>query len=164
MSNSAETFDSWPREELRLFSGFLCIAFAVLFWWFFSNHIAASSAARLIVYALVGASLLLGVGLVLFRRLVVIDPVHRQASRVVLLHRIVVHKTSWPLESFRCIFARHGTDEGSHFASVGLMHSSGTEVWLRSFQSPPVGLSEEAAAFVSHLSETTGLRYEERTD
>jgi hypothetical protein len=45
-----------------------------------------------------------------------------------------------------------------------LRHSSGTEVWLRSFQSPPVGLSEEAAAFVRHLSETTGLQYEESAD
>lgn len=164
MSNSTQTFDSWPKEELRLLTGFLFIGFAILLWAFLSHQTMVSSGARLIVCALAAALLLIGVTVVVVRRLVIIDPVHREVLRVMLLHRIVIHRISWPLENFRCIFVRHGTDEGSHFISVGLRHSSGITVWLRSFQSPPVGLSEEATDFIKHLSETTRLPYEERTD
>lgn len=146
---------------MRLLSGFAFIGFAIVFWAFFTEELAASFIGQVAFYGLVGLSLVVGISLVLFHRAVVIDPLLRQASQVVFLHRVVVHRRVWPFQEFQCIVVRHATDEGSAFSSVSLKLSSGSEVWLRSFGSPPVGLSEEATSFINNLVEATGLRYEE---
>lgn len=160
MSSSTQTIDSWPREGLRLITGFFFIGFALLLSAFIARENAVSHNARVVAYMLCTAVLILGILILLFHRAVEIDPVRRQASRILLLHRFVIHRKSWPFEDFRCIAVRHGSDEGTYFCSVTLRHLSGREIGLRSFVLTGIGLSDDAVSFLRNLEETTGLQYE----
>ena len=166
MNPGLQTYDIWQRDWVRLLAGSIFLSFGLVFGWIFFREpeIAFTSKFGMwATYALVILCCGSGAFILCFRQLVFIDSERGELSKVTYLFYIAVHKRTLAFTDLREVQALHRSDDGGYACWVGILPVSGGIIWLRTFNSPETGPSEESQAFAQGVAAATRLKLEVRS-
>ena len=172
MNPGLRTYDIWRRDWIRLLVGFVFLGFGLFGWAIFPWPGLGSSlptTGKWIIGLLAAACSIAGSCIICFRRLVFIDPEHRELILVSYFLYLPFRRRILSFGDLREVQVLHqrseGGDgeEGGYYCWVGILPAAGRVIWLKTFNSPKAGPSDEALAFAREVAATTGLKLEVRS-